>query len=85
MTWQRVILCRRMKIENHLMKRPKLSALEIQIIKLICKQMTAHEIGLKLGFGKRTIEGYRSEIIKKVGAKNVVGVVAYAFRQGIVS
>jgi DNA-binding CsgD family transcriptional regulator len=57
---------------------------ELKVLKLICRQMTAKEIGDKLGLSYRTVEGYRDNIIKKIGAKNSVGIVIYAVRKGII-
>ena len=57
---------------------------ETEIIKLICFQNTAQQIANKLYLSKRTVEGYRTKILEKIGAKNIAGVVMYALKQGIV-
>src|SRR6478752_3335300 len=53
---------------------------ETDIIKLICQQFTAQEIGDKLFLSKRTVEGYRTKILEKINAKNTAGVVIYALK-----
>ena len=46
--------------------------------------MTAKEIGEKLELSHRTVEGYRDEILRKIGAKNSVGIALYAWKNNIV-
>mmetsp|Transcript_31691 Transcript_31691/g.36967 ORF Transcript_31691/g.36967 Transcript_31691/m.36967 type:complete len:219 (-) Transcript_31691:24-680(-) len=60
------------------------SRVELQIIKYICQEKSASEIGLLLYRSKRTIDGYRAGIMKKIGAKNVVGIVMYAAKHKLV-
>jgi len=57
---------------------------DVIVIKLICKEMTSDEIAVKLGKSKRTIEGRRLAIMKIIRAKNNVGIVLYAIKEGIV-
>jgi len=66
------------------MRKVEFTETEIEIIKLICKQLTAKEIAEKLDLSYRTIEDYRLKIQKKVRAKNIVGIALYAIRKGIV-
>lgn len=54
------------------------------IIQLILQELTSEEIAVKLGKSKRTIENARLMIIKIIGCKNVVGVVKYAVKKGMV-
>jgi len=58
---------------------------EIDIIKLICQQFTAQEIGDKLFLSKRTVEGYRTKILEKINAKNTAGVVIYALKHQMIN
>ncbi|MFT6244158.1 MAG: DNA-binding NarL/FixJ family response regulator [Salibacteraceae bacterium] len=60
------------------------SRVEMQIINFICEEKSATEIGVLLYRSKRTIDGYRSGIMKKIGAKNVVGIVMYAAKHKLV-
>ena len=57
---------------------------EIEIIKLICLQCTALEIGKRLFISKRTVEGYRTKILEKINAKNTAGVVVYALKNHLI-
>jgi DNA-binding NarL/FixJ family response regulator len=68
---------------NKKSSRPDLSQKEIDIILLLCEEMTNKEIADRLGLSIRTIEGYRDKILEKVGARNSAGIVIYAIRNKI--
>ncbi|MEJ7913001.1 MAG: response regulator transcription factor [Chitinophagaceae bacterium] len=56
---------------------------ELEIIELICKESSNKEIAEHINLTIRTVEKYRERIHEKTGAKNVVGVVVYAIKNGI--
>ena len=56
---------------------------EKDIIRLICKEYTSKEIAYTLNLSKRTVEGHRTRIMDKVGAKSIAGVITYALDKGI--
>ncbi|MGZ3952892.1 MAG: response regulator transcription factor, partial [Flavisolibacter sp.] len=56
---------------------------EIDVILLICEELTNKEIAERLNLSIRTIEGYRDKIQEKIGARNSAGIVIYAIRNGI--
>lgn len=60
----------------------ELNATEIKVMQLICAQKTNPEMAKDLKLSIRTIEEYRSSILKKIEAKNVVGIVIYAIQHG---
>lgn len=62
----------------------KFSAREIEVIQLLCKGHTNHEIGDLLFISSRTVDGHRSRLIEKVGAKNTIGLVTYAIKSKLV-
>jgi len=66
------------------LKKIELSDKEIKIIKFLTKQYTSKDIAEKMGLSFRTVEGYRFDLQRKLGAKNVVGIVLYAVKKGIV-
>lgn len=66
------------------MKKIELSDKELQVIKMLCKQYTSKDIADKMGLSFRTVEGYRFDLQKKLKAKNVVGIVVYAIKNGLV-
>jgi len=57
---------------------------EKDIIRLICRQHTAQEIGDLLFLSKRTVEGYRTRILEKMDVKNTAGVVIFALKHNII-
>ena len=58
---------------------------EREIIRLICRQHTAQEIGNQLFLSKRTVEGYRTRILEKMEVKNTAGVVVFALKHSLIS
>ena len=61
------------------------SAKEVEIIRLICRQMTAREISKEVYLSERTVEQYRSNITRRIGARNVAGVIRFALQHGIIT
>jgi DNA-binding NarL/FixJ family response regulator len=57
---------------------------EREIVRLICRQHTAQEIGVMLFLSKRTVEGYRTRILEKMDVKNTAGVVIFALKHSII-
>ena len=62
-----------------------LSIRELQVIELICQQKTTAEISEDLFLSHRTIEGHRNNLLLKTGAKNMAGLVVYAFQNELVA
>lgn len=62
----------------------ELSTREIEVLKLICQQKTAKEIGELLFISPKTVEGHRNSLFVKTGVKNVVGLVIYALQHNII-
>jgi DNA-binding NarL/FixJ family response regulator len=58
----------------------RLNEKELEIVQMVCAEMTNKEIGLKLNLSSRTVDGYRERILKKIGAKNTAGIVMYALK-----
>ena len=59
-------------------KRIQFTPRELKIIDCIMREMTNEEIAKELYLGLRTIEGIRSDLIQRVGAKNAIGLILYA-------
>lgn len=57
---------------------------EVEIIKLICKEKTAKEISKEIYLSERTVEQYRNNIAKRIGSKNIAGIIKFALKNGIV-
>jgi two-component system, NarL family, response regulator NreC len=63
----------------------KFTDMEISVMTLIAQELSNKEIASKLSKAERTIEGYRTDIMEKTGAKNSVGIVMYAIKKGIIT
>lgn len=57
---------------------------EVEIIRLTCYQKTAKEISDQVYLSERTVEQYRSNINKRIGARNLVGVIKFALKNGLI-
>lgn len=58
---------------------------ETEILQLICKGYTTKELAKLLFRAINTIEAHRRNIKSKIGCNNVVGLVLYAIRMGLIS
>jgi DNA-binding NarL/FixJ family response regulator len=57
---------------------------EVEVLKLICDELTTPEIAEKLFLSPRTVETYRKTLFEKTGVKNMAGLVMWAVRNGLV-
>jgi DNA-binding NarL/FixJ family response regulator len=57
---------------------------ELEVLKLICEEKTASEIGQEIFLSPRSVEGVRQRLIEKVGVKNTAGLVMFAVKNGII-
>jgi DNA-binding NarL/FixJ family response regulator len=57
---------------------------ELEVLKLICEEKTAAEIGKEIFLSPRSVEGIRTRLIEKVGVRNTAGLVIFAIKRGIV-
>lgn len=69
---------------KHIIANTKFSGKELELIKLLCKQMNTKEIGNHLNLSNRTVEQYRSNITRRISAKNLAGVIKFALQNGII-
>lgn len=58
---------------------------EKEIMKLLCQQKTAKEIGEHLFITQRTVEGHKNNLFTKIGVRNVAGLIVYALQKHIVT
>jgi DNA-binding NarL/FixJ family response regulator len=65
------------------LKMPQFTQRELEVIRLICDQLSAKEIGVRLNLSTRTIEGHREKILEKMEVHNTAGIVVYAIKAGI--
>ena len=69
------------KVEKQLVK---LSNREQEILKLISEEKKTQEIATELFISPNTVEVHRKNLMRKIGTKNMVGLVKYAIQQGII-
>jgi DNA-binding NarL/FixJ family response regulator len=60
-----------------------LNFLEKELLKAIASGLTTKEIASQLKMSDATAETYRIRLIRKVGVQNTAGLMAYAYRNGI--
>ena len=61
-----------------------LSDREKEILALICRELTMREISEKLSLSEKTIHNHRARMMDKLGVRNTVGLVRYAFETGLI-
>lgn len=70
------------------LKKPKtaenLTKREVEVLRLICQQKTAEEIGSELFISVKTVNGHRNNLLQKTGSRNMSGLVMYAIKNKIV-
>ncbi|HRH60384.1 MAG TPA: response regulator transcription factor [Chitinophagaceae bacterium] len=64
-------------------KNIELTSREVEVLKLICQEMTANEISQQIFLSPRTVEGIRTKLLEKIGVKNTAGLVMYAVKNKI--
>lgn len=60
-----------------------LSLREREVLKLVAEGLTSREIGEKLFLSPSTVKSYRMNMMKKLGVKDMAGLLRAAFRSGI--
>lgn len=61
----------------------ELTSQETQILRLLCREKTTKEIADELSLSTKTIEYHRKHLLTKTGAKNMAGLVKYAFQNNL--
>lgn len=57
---------------------------EVEVLKLIVKELTNKAIAKSLFISERTVEVHRKNIMRKVNANNTVGLIKFAYTKGYV-
>ena len=74
-------------IESALSVRRRLERLtprQIEVLRLMAEGLTTPQIAQRLRLSGKTVETHRGEIMKRVGIHDIVGLVRYAARVGLV-
>ena len=60
----------------------ELTEREKEIAQLICREFSYKEIATQLKISQRTVETHKNNILEKIGATKITGIVVYATKQG---
>jgi DNA-binding NarL/FixJ family response regulator len=68
-------------------RRPleKLTPRQMEVLRLMAGGLTTPAIAQRLSLSGKTVETHRGEIMKRIGIHDIVGLVRYAMRVGLVS
>jgi DNA-binding NarL/FixJ family response regulator len=69
---------------KELIQKDQFSKREMEIIKLICQQKTAKEIGKIIFVCEKTVDFHRHKIIDKMNVRNIIGLVVFAIKNNLV-
>jgi DNA-binding NarL/FixJ family response regulator len=61
----------------------ELTEREQEVLKMICEEKTAVEIGKEIFLSPRSVEGIRTRLIEKIGVRNTAGLVMFAAKNGL--
>jgi DNA-binding NarL/FixJ family response regulator len=61
----------------------ELTEREQEVLKMICEEKTAVEIGKEIFLSPRSVEGIRTRLIEKIGVRNTAGLVMFAVKNGL--
>jgi two-component system, NarL family, response regulator DegU len=64
---------------------PRLSRREVEIVRLICDELTMREISELLNISEKTVQNHRFNIMEKLGVHNTAGIVKYAMNNMLIS
>lgn len=62
----------------------ELSSREIEVLMLICKELSPTEISSRLKISEKTFFNHRSHILLKVGVRSNVGLLRYAYQEKLI-
>ena len=62
----------------------KLTRRELEVLELVAKGLSNQEIADKLFISKRTVDGHKANLIQKTGSKNIVDLLIYSLKSGII-
>ena len=72
------------KIDSKNLPTVDLKPRELELLKYTAKELTYKEIAEKMFLSPKTIDGYREKLFTKLDVKSRIGLVLYAFKEGLV-
>jgi len=64
-------------------EKEELTPRELEILKLVCEELTTADIAEKLFISPRTVDTHRKNILEKSKSRTIVGLIKYAFENNI--
>jgi two-component system, NarL family, invasion response regulator UvrY len=58
---------------------------QMEILKLLCTEMSIKEIAEQVHLSTRTVDSYRDELLDRLNCKSRIGLVLYAIKNGMVA
>lgn len=68
----------------HIETKNALSSREMEVLELLCTQLTAREIAERMFISVKTVEMHKSNLLLKTGVKNAVGLIIYAIQNKLI-
>ena len=69
-------------VEHNLIEA--LSSREREILQLVADGKTSREIAERLSISPKTVDTYRSRLMRKINVKNMTGLIKFAIHRGII-
>ena len=63
----------------------KFTPKEHEVILKLSRGLTCQEVGISMQLSVRTIESYRSDLMRKTNTKNTAELISYIYKQGIIN
>jgi DNA-binding NarL/FixJ family response regulator len=76
-----------MKKQQQLLDAPESTPLtdrELEVIRLIERELSNRQIAGQLGISERTVETHRKNILRKTRTNNVIGLIKYIYQHKLV-
>lgn len=70
--------------EFHAFSKNELTDREIDVLRLVCQQLSTKEIADSLFISPKTVETHKTNLMIKTGVKNMAGLVIYAVQNNII-
>jgi DNA-binding NarL/FixJ family response regulator len=74
-----------LELSNAASPLEQLSSREREILQLVAEGKTSQEIAEKLSISPKTVDTYRSRLMRKIGVDDVTGLVKFAIQHGVIS
>jgi DNA-binding NarL/FixJ family response regulator len=75
------------KLESWIDASPldRLSPREREILQLVAEGKTSQEIAERLSISSKTVDTYRSRLMRKIGVEDMAGLIKFAIQHGVIS